>query len=183
MMEDSLGLIVEGLVCVLLVASIYYSITVNRKLERLRKEQKGMQSFIRELLAATSNADKAIQGLRQTVEASGQELAGQIEKGRNMSRQLQGEIEQAEQSMNRLVVLAGSAAAPHRQQAQHALAQPPQDQPQGGGRSVEELRRAMLGFDDLEMDAGPDAQAEARLDEELLAAGDVAPPRGGKLTR
>ena len=95
MIEGSLGLIVEGLLSTLLVATIFYCISVNRKLERLRDEQKGMHQFIRELSVATAKADKAIQGLRATVQDSGEELAGQIDKGRNMNRLLKGEIESA----------------------------------------------------------------------------------------
>jgi chromosome segregation ATPase len=150
MIEGSLGLVVESLVCVLLAATIFYCISVNRKLERLRSEQKGMQSFIRELSIATTNADKAIYGLRQTVEASGDELAGQIERARHMSRQLNTEIEKSEQMMNRLVVLAGGV---EQRRAETELQAAPSNSHQPGGqvgRSVEELRRAMMGFDELE---------------------------------
>ena len=146
MNEGSLGLIIEGLVSILLLATIFYCISVNRKLERLRDEQKGMHSFIRELSAATEKADKAIHGLRDTVQDSGNELAGQIDKGRNMSRQIKTEIENAKQTMNKLVVLAGSAreslettATPSRHQESREYAS-----------SVDELRNSMLGFEDLD---------------------------------
>ncbi len=146
MIESSLGLIVEGLVSTLLVATIFYCISVNRKLERLRSEQQGMHSFIKELSSATLNADKAIQSLRATVQDSGAELAGQIDKGRNMSRRLKGEIESAEQTMNKLIVLTGAAgnSSGTREAAKVAL--------QGAETSnkVNDLRRSMLGFEDLE---------------------------------
>jgi len=149
--EGSLGLIVEGLVSTLLVATIFYCISVNRKLERLRDEQKGMHQFIRELSAATSNADKAIQSLRSTVQDSGDELAGQIDKGRNMNRLLQGQIESAEQTMNKLVIMISHTEnRSPAQEPQHLMAQNP--------HVADELRRSMLGFEDLELDAEPEEQ-------------------------
>ena len=152
MIEGSLGLIVEGLVSILLVATIFYCISVNRKLERLRHEQKGMHNFIRELSLATNSADKAIQGLRLTVQDSGAELATQIDKGRNMSRTLKGEIESAEQTLNKLVVLASSAGNSLNEQA---VAPPATMEPLGisQSRSLKELRNSMLGFEDLERES------------------------------
>jgi len=150
MIEGSLGLIVEGLVSVLLVATIFYCISVSRKLQRLRDEQKGMRSFIRELSIATQNADKAIQGLRSTVQESGNELAGQIDKGRNMSRILKGEIESAQQTMNKLVVLAGNAS---KGSLGGGFVQP--GERTVDSQSVEELRRSMMGFEDLDIQEDP----------------------------
>jgi hypothetical protein len=146
MIEGSLGLIVEGLVSALLVATIFYCISVNRKLERLRSEQKGMHSFIRELSVATGNADKAIQGLRATVQDSGAELAGQIDKGRNMSRLLKGEIENAEQTMSKLIVLAGRAESYTNSEHVHLS----EDENTPTSTSFGDLRRSMLGFEGLE---------------------------------
>lgn len=152
MIEGSLGLIVEGLVSVLLVATIFYCISVNNKLERLRSEQKGMHSFIRELSVATANADNAIQGLRATVQDSGTELAGRIDKGRNMTRVLKTEIENAEQMMNKLIVLTGSARNGINEndgasEGNNHMVAP---------RSADDLRRSMLGFEDLDQEMGHD---------------------------
>jgi hypothetical protein len=140
---------VEGLVCVLLIATIFYCISVNGKLERLRREQKGMQGFIRDLSLATENADKAIQGLKKTVSSTGQELAGQIEKGRHVSRLLKSEIESAEQSINRLVVIAGGLSAQYRGQAG---LEEVEAEMMAQARSVESLRRRMIGFDETDVD-------------------------------
>ena len=151
MIEGSLGLIVEGLVSTLLVATIFYCISVNRKLERLRDEQKGMHQFIRELSAATTNADKAIQSLRTTVQDSGDELAGQIDKGRNMNRQLKGQIESAQQTMNKLVIMIGHTE-------NRSVAPSPQAsmrENEATAHVANDLRRSMLGFEDLELDATP----------------------------
>lgn len=154
MTEGSLGLMIEGLVCVLLIATIFYCISVNSKLERLRREQKGMQGFIRDLSVATENADKAIQGLRRTVSSTGQELAGQIEQGRHVSRLLKGEIENAEQALNRLVVMAGGLAA---QYGGDAGADGIESILVGHAQTVEDLRRRMIGFDEMDADAAGEA--------------------------
>ena len=146
MIEGTLGMLIEGLVSVLLVATIFYCISVSKKLERLRHEQKGMYSFIKELSLATGNADKAIRGLRDTVQDSGAELAGQIDKGHVMSRQLKVEIESAEQMMNKLIVLTGSAQNVMSGQAANAGTFQETDPLM----SVGNLRQSMLGFDDLD---------------------------------
>ncbi|MCF6198767.1 MAG: DUF6468 domain-containing protein [Hyphomicrobiaceae bacterium] len=153
MIDGSLGMIIEGLVSVLLVATIFYCISVNRKLERLRHEQKGMYSFIKELSLATANADKAIRGLRDTVEDSGAELAGQIDKGSSMSRQLKLEMESAEQTMKKLIVLTGSANSA----MNGARSAPGLFQETEPLVSVDALRQSMLGFDDLEGEGGAPA--------------------------
>ncbi|MCP4936440.1 MAG: hypothetical protein GY927_20110 [bacterium] len=154
MIEGSLGLIVEGLLSTLLVATIFYCISVNRKLERLRDEQKGMHQFIRELSVATAKADKAIQGLCGTVQDSGEELAGQIDKGRNMNRLLKGEIESAEQTMSKLVIMIG-----HAETCQQARStKEPENTTETVLDSANDLRNTMLGFEDLDLDASPQNQ-------------------------
>ncbi len=158
MNEGSLGLIIEGLVSVLLVATIFYCISVNRKLERLRHEQKGMHNFIRELSVATGNADKAIQGLRSTVQETGNELAGQIDKSHTITRRLKSEIENAEQTLSKLAVFAGKA----RQglpEPEFCVANRPAVKTD---MSVDELRHSMIGFEDLEQQ--PDAKTSTDLD-------------------
>ncbi len=162
MIDGSLGMIIEGLVSTLLVATIFYCISVNRKLERLRHEQKGMYSFIKELSLATANADKAIRGLRNTVQDSGAELAGQIDKGQSMSRQLKVEMESAEQTMKKLIVLTGSANS-----AMHGAGPVSGALPQTDlVASVSNLRQSMLGFDDLE---GENTVPGGQLSDELFA--------------
>lgn len=165
MIEGSLGLMVEGLVCVLLVATIFYCISVNSKLERLRREQKGMQGFIRDLSVATENADKAIQSLKKAVSSTGQELAGQIEKGRHVSRLLKGEIETAEHALNRLVVMAGGLSA---QYAGHPGLEELEAEMRTQAQSVESLRRRMIGFDENE--AEPNGLTDATFMAQVVGA-------------
>ncbi len=150
MIEGSLGLIVEGLVSVLLVATIFYCISVNRKLDRLRHEQQGMHQFIRELSAATTNADKAIQGLRATVQDTENDLAGQIDKGQAMKRHLRSEIENAEQTMNKLVILASSAREAVSSCGSATTVNVSESELGAARSTARDLRRTMMGFEDLE---------------------------------
>lgn len=171
MIEGSLGIIVEGFVSLLLIATIFYCISVNRKLERLRDEQQGMYSFIRELSVATSNADKAIQGLRMTVQDSGTELAGQIDKGRNMSRTLKSEIENAGQTMNKLIILTRSAQKAMKTQTVNSAPTAVLDELERGAttQAINELRSSMLGFDDL--DGETSAKGPSSADDEMIVGG------------
>ena len=146
--QGMLGLLIEGMVSLLLVATIFYCINLSRKLERLRREQTEMRTYIGELLAATGNAEKAIRSLRTAADEAGGELAEKIAQSQRMSASLENEIKMAANTMNKLMVMTQSAserlaAAPL--SAPHANA--PAVQPSA---VVKKLREAVIGFDEVE---------------------------------
>jgi len=108
--QSMLGFMIEGMVSLLLLATIFYCISLSRKLERLRREQKEMRSYIGELLAATGNAEKAIRSLRSAADEAGGELSAQIEHSRQMKDALKKQIDAAGEAMNKLMVMTTSAA-------------------------------------------------------------------------
>lgn len=67
MSSFTVSMIVELMVAGLLVATIGYCITLNRRLHRLRADEQALKATIAELITATEIAERAIQGLKVTV--------------------------------------------------------------------------------------------------------------------
>lgn len=114
----SLGFALELLVAVLLAVTIGYCVLVNRKLVQLRSDQSELKKIVRDLHAATGQAEQAIAGLRQSAQTAEQSLGGQLEMVRSLDEQLIGSIGQGEALMSKLSTLtrayqAGGHAAPN----------------------------------------------------------------------
>ena len=67
MSSFTISMLVELLVAGLLVATIAYCVTLNRRLIRLRSDEQSLKATIAELVTATEIAERAIQGLKVTV--------------------------------------------------------------------------------------------------------------------
>lgn len=67
MSSFTVSMLVELLVAGLLVATIAYCVTLNRRLIRLRSDEQSLKATIAELVTATEIAERAIQGLKVTV--------------------------------------------------------------------------------------------------------------------
>jgi len=63
-MSDSLGMIIESLVAILLMFTIGYCILLNRRLKLLRADEGALRVTIAELITATEIAERAIAGLK-----------------------------------------------------------------------------------------------------------------------
>jgi hypothetical protein len=137
-MTGSLGLIVEGLVALLLLASIVYSLILNRKLDRLRADQSGMVKLIGELNKATFKADNAIKGLGLTVRQAEGELARRIETGSGLAAELADRLEKAQNVMSQISAIYNEIKTSENSR-QHNVNYLPLDK---------ELRRRKMGFAD-----------------------------------
>ncbi len=67
MSSFTVSMLIELLVAGLLVATIAYCVTLNRRLTRLRSDEQALKATIAELITATEIAERAIQGLKVTV--------------------------------------------------------------------------------------------------------------------
>ena len=61
----SFGLMIEMLVAVLLMLTIGYCYTLNRRLERLRADEQSLKGTIAELITATEIAERAVSELKR----------------------------------------------------------------------------------------------------------------------
>lgn len=82
------GLIVEGILAALLLITIVYCWRLDQKLTNLRKGNDGMIAAARELSETISQAEIAVQGLRQSASETGRELQSRIEEARSVARTL-----------------------------------------------------------------------------------------------
>jgi hypothetical protein len=62
-----IGLMIEALVAVLLIATIGYCIVLNARLKRFRADEHALKATISELVTATEIAERAIHALKATV--------------------------------------------------------------------------------------------------------------------
>lgn len=101
----SLGIAIEALVAVLLAVTIGYCVLVNQKLVQLRSDQSELKMIVRDLNAATGQAEQAIAGLRQNAQTVEQSLGEQIDKVRSLDEQLAGSIDKGEVLLSKLSTL------------------------------------------------------------------------------
>ncbi len=67
-MSSGFGLIIEVLVAILLAMTVGYCMTLNRRLKLLKSDEHSLRATISELVTATEIAERAIAGLKLTVE-------------------------------------------------------------------------------------------------------------------
>lgn len=82
------GLIIEAGLAVLLLLTAVYCWRLDRRLNELRKGNDGMIEAARELAETIAQAEKAVQGLRQTAQDTGKELQSRIDEARVVAKTL-----------------------------------------------------------------------------------------------
>jgi hypothetical protein len=107
---------IETLVAALLMITIGYCIVLNRRLKRLRTDERALRQMIAELVGATETAERAIAGLRLTVEDSDRTLGERLRSAERLSAVLDRQIGAGERQFEaspdaRTVVAAATALA------------------------------------------------------------------------
>ena len=115
----SVGMMIEILVAFLLVLTIGYCVTLNRRLKRLRNDEEALRATIAELITATEIAERAILGLKATAGDCDKNLAHRLMEAERLSSELQYYVNQGEGVVSRLVKISDAVrgAAPQRQMA------------------------------------------------------------------
>ena len=117
------GILIEGLVIVLLSATIVYCYILCTILKRLKLEESELRSTIAELLTATELAARAIQGLKITAHENQKNLGLRMRDAERMNVELRNKLDEGEVLMQKLVAIT---------QAANTL--PPQRRPQPAHR-------------------------------------------------
>lgn len=99
----SVGMMIELLVAFLLVLTIGYCVTLNRRLKRLRNDEEALRATIAELITATEIAERAILGLKATAGDCDKNLAHRLMEAERLSSELQYYATQGENVVGRLV--------------------------------------------------------------------------------
>ncbi|ANK81642.1 MAG: hypothetical protein TEF_13190 [Rhizobiales bacterium NRL2] len=117
-MDLGVDVILDGLLAVLLAATVIYCFVLNRRLSRLRNAQGEMAELVRSFHQATENARASVGELKVAANAVGADLQKRIEAGRSMLDELEvvvhsgGKVaERIEQGVDRSKAGAPAAAA------------------------------------------------------------------------
>lgn len=135
-MSGAFSIAADLLVAVLLTASITTSMRLSGRMARLRADEVAMRSTVTELRIATDSAERAIAGLRMTVEDCDRTLADRLQSADRHSSQLAEHVAAGEAIMDRVAQIAdmsrrlregsagGGASAPARPVTSAAPAEP-----------------------------------------------------------
>ncbi|MBN8920654.1 MAG: chemotaxis protein [Rhizobiales bacterium] len=96
-MTMDIGMMIEALVAVLLMLTIGYCITLNKRLKRLRADEQTLKATISELITATEIAERAIAGLKITVQECDAGLGQRLQSAERLSIDLAHQITNGEQ--------------------------------------------------------------------------------------
>jgi Domain of unknown function (DUF6468) len=99
---NGLGLMIEGLVAILLVLTIAYSVLLNKRLKRLRSDEMTLKATISELITATEIAERAIAGLKVTVRECDQGLGERLREAERFSTDIARQLEAGSEVLTRL---------------------------------------------------------------------------------
>ena len=110
-MTEHYGLILDSLIVVLLLATIFYCVVLNRRLGRLRNSRTELERATRAFAEAAARADAGIKGLRRSAEESGAGLQQEVQRAQDLREEMQMLVDAAESLAKRLEGAAGSARA------------------------------------------------------------------------
>jgi len=111
-MSNGLGLMIESLVAVLLLLTITFCISLNRRLKKLKADEQALKGTISELITATEIAERAIAGLKMTVRDCDQNLSERLRIGDALAGELSRQLEGGRQVLAQLAQITLAARTP-----------------------------------------------------------------------
>jgi hypothetical protein len=105
--SNGLGFVIEGLVAALLLITIGYCFVLNKRLTRLKADEQALKATISELITATEIAERAIAGLKLTVQECDQSLGERLKVAQAMSVNIAKQVSSGEQVVGKLAQIAG----------------------------------------------------------------------------
>lgn len=106
------GFLVETMVSVLLLLTILYCVRLNKQLRLLKADEQSLRATISELVTATEIADRAISGLKSTMQQGEQALSERLERGEVLAAELDLHLTAGNQLLARLMRIAGVSRPP-----------------------------------------------------------------------
>ena len=109
----SFGLMIEILVAVLLMLTIGYCYTLNRRLERLRADEQSLKATIGELITATEIAERAVNELKRAAQENDATLGERVRAAERCCVELDRQVSAGDVVLTRLsrVVVAARSLA------------------------------------------------------------------------
>ena len=103
------GFLVEIMVSILLLLTILYCVRLNRQLRLLKADEQSLRATISELITATEIAERAIGGLKSTMREGEQTLSERLQRGEQLSADIERQLTAGEGLLSRLTRIAGAA--------------------------------------------------------------------------
>ncbi len=110
-MINVIPLTIESLVALLLLLTIVYCVRLNAQLTRLRASEAAMKEVIADLTMATDRADRAIAGLKATVQEADQNLGERLRVAERFCADMTKQTEAGGDVLNRLMQIASVRSA------------------------------------------------------------------------
>jgi uncharacterized protein YoxC len=101
-----IGLIFDGLIIALLIAAIAYAIRLTQYLKRFKESRSDLEAIIKDLSIHIEKADKATTSLRESVEASADDLRERMSRANKMFDELDIVVQTGDALASRLENLA-----------------------------------------------------------------------------
>jgi hypothetical protein len=109
----SFGLMIEILVAILLMLTIGYCYTLNRRLERLRADEQSLKGTIGELVTATEIAERAVAELKRAAYENDATLGERVRSAERCCVELDRQISAADVVLTRLSRVVVAARSLH----------------------------------------------------------------------
>ena len=106
-MINALPLTIESLVSILLLLTILYCIRLNEQLKRLKANGASMQQTIAELITATESAERAIAGLKATVQEADETLGERLRTAERYSTEMRQSTAAGAELLQRICRITG----------------------------------------------------------------------------
>jgi chromosome segregation ATPase len=108
-MGSVVGFVIELVVVVLLGFTVTYCIILDRRLQRLRADEKSMRQTVVDLGFATERAERAIESLRNTLSECDKTLGERLRAAESASADLHVSIKSGDEVLSRIGRIVSSA--------------------------------------------------------------------------
>jgi len=161
------------LVAILLVATIVSSVKLSRRIAKLKADEAGLRQIIQDLVVASTTAERAIGGLRSTLDECDRTLAERLATAERSSAELAAHVQAGEAVLARIgAIVANSRAAPAREAAREPARKPanqPANEPAPWPSVAPEARIVPVAAKDVAKDVAKGVNGD-RLGAALAAA-------------
>jgi len=107
--SHTLALIIESLVAILLMITIWYCVALNKRLTRLKADEHALKATISELITATEIAERAIAGLKLTVRECDQNLGERLRSAERFCADIDHQVAAGTGVLDRLALIVSAA--------------------------------------------------------------------------
>lgn len=108
-MSTLVTLLADGLVAVLLVATIVSSLRLSRRIAQMKADEAAFRRTIGDLMAASLTAERAIAGLRAAIDECDRTLAERLEAAGRSAAEVAAQVAAGEGVISRIGAIVGEA--------------------------------------------------------------------------